>query len=124
MFERGAVRRRLPIVMLLVAGFVSSCGGGGDGGASSGNAPATAAADQLELGKKVYATNCARCHGRNGGGSVGPKLDDGRVVERYPDAADHRQVVVDGRGGMPAWGDKLSDEEIDAVVRYEREGLQ
>lgn len=53
----------------------------------------------------------------------GPKLADGRVVDHYPDVDDHREVVVRGRGQMPAWGDRLNDEEIDAVVRYEREGL-
>jgi mono/diheme cytochrome c family protein len=43
-------------------------------------------------------------------------------VERYPDIADHI-VVRDRRRGMPAWEDALTPEEIEAVVRYEREGL-
>ena len=40
-----------------------------------------------------------------------------------PDPDDHRAVVVKGRGATPAWGDSLTDEEFDAVVRYERERL-
>jgi mono/diheme cytochrome c family protein len=44
-------------------------------------------------------------------------------VERYPDIADHIAVVRDRRRGMPAWEDALTPEEIEAVVRYEREGL-
>lgn len=97
--------------ILLVAG----CGGGGD----TPEGPVS----QQDLGRTVYADNCAACHGRSGDGGMGPKLADGAVVERYPDVADHRAVVVNGRGAMPAWGDRLSDEEIDAVVRYERDGF-
>ena len=58
-----------------------------------------------------------------GEGGFGPELAAGAVVERYPEFDDHRAVVVSGRDAMPAWGDTLTDEEIDAVVRYERERL-
>lgn len=71
----------------------------------------------------VFASYCAACHGDQGQGGFGPRLDGGRVVERYPDPADHRRIVVDGAGGMPGFRDWLSDAEIDAVVRFEREGL-
>jgi mono/diheme cytochrome c family protein len=33
---------------------------------------------------------------------------------------DHVAVVRDGRGEMPGWDGSLSDEEIEAVVEYER----
>ena len=105
------------LLALLVAAVLLIAGCGGDEGTSAGPVP------QQDLGRTVYAENCAACHGRSGGGGMGPKLADGAVVERYPDVADHRAVVVNGRGAMPAWGDRLSDAEIDAVVRYEREGL-
>ena len=36
---------------------------------------------------------------------------------------DHTDVVRDGRGEMPGWDGTLSDEEIDAVVDYERSVL-
>ena len=38
----------------------------------------------------------------------------------YPDPADQIAVVTNGRGGMPAFGDRLSAEEIAAVVEYTR----
>ena len=38
----------------------------------------------------------------------------------YPDPADQIAVVTNGRGGMPAFGEKLSEEEIAAVVEYTR----
>lgn len=101
----------------------TSCGGDDDDDAGTRDRAAATAAGDLALGARVYAENCARCHGANGQGGTGPKLADGRVVDRYPDARDHREVVVGGRGAMPAWGRTLSDEQIDAVVRYEREGL-
>jgi mono/diheme cytochrome c family protein len=78
---------------------------------------------QLVTGRDVFQAECARCHGGSGGGGAGPKLSDGRVVERYPDAAEQEHVVREGRGSMPAFGRKLSDEQITAVVRYTREAL-
>ena len=33
------------------------------------------------------------------------------------------ETITDGRNGMPAWGDQLSDDEIEAVATYEREEL-
>ena len=118
----NSVRRLVALLLSCLVVVAAGCGGGDDDRATQGG-PATTIAGDLELGERVFAQNCASCHGRNGGGGMGPKLADGRVVEQYPDPSDHREVVVEGRGAMPAWGDKLSDEEIDAVVRYEREGL-
>jgi mono/diheme cytochrome c family protein len=41
-------------------------------------------------------------------------------VAVYPDAADEIAVVTNGRGGMPAFSERLSAEEIAAVVDYTR----
>ncbi|MGF1597748.1 MAG: c-type cytochrome [Acidimicrobiales bacterium] len=90
----------------------------------SGDLPA-APADDAELveGRTVYAAQCASCHGADGSGGTGSRLDEGRMAEAYPDPADQRAVIADGRRAMPAFGNKLSDAEIDAVVRYTREVL-
>lgn len=77
----------------------------------------------LVSGREVYGDRCATCHGGSGGGDRGPKLADGRVVESLPDPVDQFTVIHDGRGQMPAFGDSLTDEQIDAVVRYTREVL-
>jgi mono/diheme cytochrome c family protein len=45
------------------------------------------------------------------------------VVESLPDEAEQIDVITDGRGGMPAFGDQLSAEEIEAVTAYTREEL-
>ena len=128
-FRQGS-RRRPGSAATLLAGtlLVASCGGGyGDettGTSSTDQSGQTTAVErQIELGEQVYATNCATCHGAAGEGGFGPKLADGAVIAAYPDVDDHRAVVVNGRNAMPAWSDTLTDEEIDAVVHYERERL-
>lgn len=71
-------------------------------------------------GAKVFADNCTGCHGSNGQGGFAPALTGGAVVKRYPNPDDERNVVADGRDGMPPWAGSLSPEEIDAVVAYTR----
>lgn len=71
-------------------------------------------------GAKVYAENCTGCHGSNRSGGFAPALTAKNVTTRFPDPADERRVVANGRGGMPAWAGSLSAEEIDAVVAYTR----
>lgn len=101
----------------------------------------------LEQGGEIYASNCAGCHGGGGGGGAGRPLSDGAVVATFPNILDQVSFVATGSqpfdgepygdpnraGGahiagetgayMPAFGEALTDEEIVAVVRYEREVL-
>lgn len=83
------------------------------------SAPATG----LELGQQIYDRSCASCHGDEGQGGVGPQLGGGAVAERIPDPADQERIVAEGRNTMPAFGRRLSSEEIAAVVRFTREKL-
>ena len=107
--------RLLPVATIVLAVLVlSACGG--DSGPSGG-------ADGAGLGQGVYEDNCARCHGPDGEGGVGPQLGDGAVAENYPDIEDQLVVIREGRNGMPAWEGSLSPEEIEAVAVYEREEL-
>ncbi len=96
------------VVML----FANQPGDGGGGGEATDSSP----------GATIYAQSCASCHGAEGGGGVGPALA-GEVTERFPDAADEIEVVTDGRAGMPAFGGRLSAEEIEQVVEYTRTDL-
>jgi mono/diheme cytochrome c family protein len=77
----------------------------------------------LVEGREVWSSNCARCHGADGGGGSGVKLSDGRAEELHPEIDTMIDVVAEGKGAMPAFGGSLSDEEIEAVVRYVREVL-
>jgi cytochrome c551 len=105
----------IAFVVLLVAKGTSSAA------TTAGTPPAGGAVAAVD-GAAIYRSNCASCHGSDGGGRLGPQLAD-RVVERYPNAADQVLVVTVGVGGMPSFGDRLTPEEIAAVVEYTRTGL-
>ena len=63
----------------------------------------------LAVGKVVYKTNCASCHGPEGAGQIGPNLTDDywKNVKHVEDIAD---VIANGaaKGAMPAWRNRLS----------------
>jgi mono/diheme cytochrome c family protein len=80
---------------------------------------AVAAAGGVD-GAAIFGRSCAGCHGGDGSGGIGPRLAGGRVVADFPDPQDQIAVVTNGRGGMPAFGERLGPEEIAAVVEYTR----
>jgi cytochrome c551 len=74
----------------------------------------------VDAGADVFGANCSSCHGSNGGGGVGPNLQD---VADHLSVEEQVDTVFNGRGSMPAWGGDLSDDEIAEVIRFTREGL-
>lgn len=101
--------------------------------------------DPLQVGAQVYrSAGCSACHGGAGEGGVGPPLAGGEAALTFPDEVDHISWVRTGSapfkgqsygdpdrpggqhgpasGGMPGFA-SLSDQEVAAVVMYEREGL-
>ena len=81
--------------------------------------PSENPSDEAELvqvsGSELYATNCAACHGENGGGGTGPRLVGNA---RAADTANVSNIVQYGRGAMPGFGAILSEEELEAVISY------
>jgi mono/diheme cytochrome c family protein len=73
-------------------------------------------------GAQLYKNRCAGCHGGDGSGGIGPRLA-GRMTAKFPDPAAQIAVVTNGRGGMPAFGERMTPEEIAALVAYTREHL-
>jgi len=71
-------------------------------------------------GAVIFGQRCAGCHGGDGSGGIGPRLAGGRVVADFPDQQQQIVFVTSGRGGMPAFGERLSADEIAAVVDYTR----
>ena len=84
------------------------------------------------LGEQVYGNKCAACHQLTGQGLPGvfPPLK-GSAVVTASDPTDHIRTVLRGLSGkpingvtyatpMPAFADQLTDEEIAAVLSYER----
>lgn len=93
------------------------------GACGSSEPTATPSDPVLARGQEVYKKNCATCHGSKGGGGSGVKLA-GVVASKYPNIEDHERAIHDGiQPGMPAFGEKLSAEDIEAVARWEREGF-
>lgn len=79
---------------------------------------------ELVLGRDVYSARCSNCHGSEGQGGRGPRLNEGASLSAYPEASAMVDVIANGLNqGMPAFGDSLSSAEIDAVVAYVREVL-
>ena len=80
-------------------------------------AVATAPSARDEAGREVFVSaGCGSCHTFGPGdssGTVGPNLDELR-----PTAAAVEEIVRAGRGAMPAFGQRLSDEEIADVARF------
>lgn len=108
----------------LVAGLFAAGSMLAGAGCASASTPEVANGDPtLELGREIYIKQCASCHGGAGGGGRGTKLSEGTVTAAFPDIADQIAVVADGRNAMPAFGGRLTVEELDAVVRFTREVL-
>jgi mono/diheme cytochrome c family protein len=67
----------------------------------------------------VYEASCAGCHGADGTGVAGR----GRPltgIAAQGDRATHVASITDGKGGMPAFGERLSADEIDQAASYVR----
>ncbi len=77
----------------------------------------------LMEGRDVYVQHCTACHGATGGGGRGSKLNEGRLEQRIPDPAVQIELITNGRSSMPSFGGRLTEAEIEAVVRYTREVL-
>ena len=77
----------------------------------------------LDQGQGLFSANCAACHGARGEGGVGPALHGPDLVRRFPNASLQIGLVSNGFGGMPAWKDRLTPEQIQAVVLYTRQRL-
>lgn len=73
----------------------------------------------LEHAQTIYAQNCAACHGKDGGGTVGPNLTDEYWLHGG-DVKDIFKVIKYGvqEKGMIPWDGKLSPEEIQGMASY------
>ena len=75
----------------------------------------------------LFAKNCASCHGKDGSSKTfKAKFNHARNLtdsEWQKTVSDERlfNSITNGRGHMPAWGKKLSEEEIKSLVSYVRQ---
>jgi cytochrome c oxidase cbb3-type subunit 3 len=79
------------------------------------------AGTHLAAGKKIFADNCAACHGDDAKGNqeIGaPNLAD-KIWLYGPDEAAVIDVIANGRNGvMPAWVDRLDPATLKALAVY------
>jgi cytochrome c oxidase subunit 2 len=80
-------------------------------------------ADLSAQGKVVYEKNCSSCHGADGAGLPGvfPAVTGSKVVTG--DIKAQVELMMSGKGMMPAFGSMLSATDFAAVVTYTRNDL-
>jgi cytochrome c oxidase subunit II len=83
----------------------------------------SANADLISAGQTVFETNCSSCHQKDGGGMppVFPALTGSAIVKG--DIKAQANLVMKGKGSMPAFGGKLTPAELAQVITYTRNAL-
>lgn len=131
--------RIISIVSVLL--FVAACNdsstspmmSGSDANASAAPVHETLDAATVARGGEIYRQHCAACHGDRAQGAPGwqrkgadgkfppPPLDSSGHAWHHPKPALARAIregTIARGGGMPAWGGRLSDADIDAVLAW------
>jgi cytochrome c5 len=84
------------------------------------NVPIPTTAESIALGDQLFSRNCSRCHGPEGQGTPrAPALNVKLFLTNTSDLA-IQQIVTNGVPGtaMPAWGDRMTAAEIQAIVGF------
>jgi mono/diheme cytochrome c family protein len=76
-------------------------------------------------GETIFKSKCVLCHGASGTGDtpLGKQLQAANLrskdVQKKTNAELHK-VIHDGQTNMPPFGDQLTDEQINQVIKYVR----
>jgi cytochrome c oxidase subunit II len=70
-----------------------------------------------DLGEQIFNGVCAKCHGAEGQGAIGP----GFSASTVSNAESVAEIVRNGRGRMPAVGDEWDDRQMSALTDYLRQ---
>lgn len=132
-------RRPFAQMLVLMASLVAAVSVGCSRGAPVPSADQERNDGVVARGRTAYQANCASCHGASGEGQPGWRTPraDGTYLPPPHDSSGHtwhhsdrqlRDIVTRGgqavygtaqfSSGMPSWGDRLSDDEIAAVLVY------
>ena len=71
-------------------------------------------------GKLFIAYNCIDCHGADGSGAMGPSFADGRWHFGGAPAEVFESIYQGRPDGMPAWGGRISNDQIWMLTAYVR----
>lgn len=96
--------RRLSPLISALAIVAAACGGPG----------------AETFGADLYNVSCARCHGDDLEGGIGPELDAGSNTAVALTDEQIADVIRVGPGAMPSFP-RLTEEQIDSLVVYLRE---
>jgi mono/diheme cytochrome c family protein len=94
----------------------------------TGTETSTAGTATAEAMKPVYQKNCLPCHGADGKGTktISPKMPDFTDAAWQAKEEDEELIgsvtngIGTGKGSMPAWKGRLTEEEIKGLVAYVR----
>ncbi len=78
--------------------------------------------EMIAAGERLFNIACKTCHGVEAFGSpMAPALNNAIFLADTPDAAIY-QIIAGGVSGtmMPAWGSRLNDQDLQALVAYLR----
>lgn len=81
--------------------------------------------NELSSSRGLYQANCARCHGGDGKGDteLGKLYGSSDLTTRRVQKMSRKRmtsIIKNGKGSMPAFGKKLSAQEIYSIVTYVR----
>ncbi len=104
--------------LVAIASYVANCAGEGVADAQVGQGcTGGGGGSEGTDGKSLFAANgCGSCHTLQDAGTtgtVGPNLDESKPPRELV-----IKNVTNGAGAMPAFGDKLSKEQIEAIADY------
>jgi len=78
--------------------------------------------DQVEAGEKIFNANCAACHAGGQNVIMPEKTLEKEALEMFlaggRSEASVRTQVTNGKNAMPAFGGRLSDQDIENVAAY------
>lgn len=111
----------LTLLMLFVIAVVATACGSDNNNADNGNNVENNdngnnnGGETTASGEDVYKDECLSCHGDEGEGASGPKLQGDDFASDVDSVVEQ---VEEGGGDMPSFKDQLSDDEIQAVSEY------
>lgn len=73
----------------------------------------------MDFGAAIFRANCTSCHGKDGGGGIGPNLTDDHYIN-VKRIEDIHSVIANGanNGAMPAWSNRLHPKEVVLLSSY------
>ncbi|MGM0594188.1 MAG: c-type cytochrome [Pseudomonadota bacterium] len=123
----------MALVLLSACSEQGAESGAAEASPTTGGAARAFDASTVALGGRLYKQNCATCHGSEGEGAPNWRQRDaeGRFPPPPLNGTGHtwhhpmrvlREVITHGspggQGNMPAWGNRLSPVEIDAIIAW------